>query len=213
MQLTDDRIRTKLYPNREETPDCSSWISFHGELHPDTEPALISAQHRAEVADAVAEIHRSGSLATVALVASLTYLPAWNVKRAMDALGIVPDTAPGESGSGEPAYTESHLLSHIRKIIGPDTVTTTVIAAAVKLPIKTVRDFMLARPSAFQIHRTFRKPLQWSLIENFGSGKNPTRAGTARQAGAGARARARETKTIEKLRAAAARRKEAAAAA
>ncbi len=193
MQLSDDRGRTKLYHGREPITDCSSWISFHGELHPDTESATIAAQHHAEVAAAAESLRSAGSPITVAAIGGSTYLPAWNVKRAMDALRITPDAVPGDTagtGPSVPVYTDAQLLVQIRKAIGSATITTAAIAAATKLPIKTVRDFMLARPTAFQIHRTFRKPLQWSLIENFGSGKNPARAGTARQAGAGARARA-----------------------
>lgn len=202
MQLSDDRGRTKLYHGREPITDCSSWISFHGELHPETDPATIAAQHRDEVAAAVESLRASGNLITIAAVSEFTFMPAWNVKRALDSLGITP--APNPEDPNAPTYTDSQLLVLIRKLIGSGMVATSAIAAAAKLPLKTVRDFMLARPAAFKVHREHRKVLQWSLIENFGSGKNPARAGTASRAMRTPTSRA--TRTIEKLRAAAANR-------
>ena len=62
------------------------------ELHPDTSKDVIRALHRRLVARAWA-----GGLRTVSGISEDVAIPAWNVSRWLDDLGLVPEDDPCES--------------------------------------------------------------------------------------------------------------------
>lgn len=178
-QLSDDRTRTKVYQYPEPMLDTSSWLSFHGELHPDTSPEVIFAGHCDAVSAAVEMLRSAATLAspspiTVEAISELTMLPAWNVKRALERLCLLDlvATSAGTAGTTtddiHPDLPDREVLTRLKKAINDATLSTVAIAKAANLPVAYVRTFMKDRPAAFEMVKVPRKPLAWRLVETFG---------------------------------------------
>lgn len=73
-----------LTPEPTAQVDGTVWVDA-GDLHPDTEPAAISARQRADVRAAAA---RHGT--DPATLSAVVVLPVWSVRRHLAALGLGP---------------------------------------------------------------------------------------------------------------------------
>lgn len=139
-QLSDDRGRTKVYQVPEPISASSSWHGFHGELHPDTDPAVIFAGHCDEVSAAVETLRAA----------------------------FPPEPTSKESNARDPDLPEREVIARLKRAINGETLGTMAIAKAANLHADFVRRFMKARPAAFEMIKVPRKPLQWKLVESFG---------------------------------------------
>jgi hypothetical protein len=68
----------------------TTWLEFHGTLHPSTEPEMIRASQQADVAEYLA----AHPHATVEEIGAALVLPVWNVTRALAALRGESEPSP-----------------------------------------------------------------------------------------------------------------------
>lgn len=152
MQLSDDRARTKVYIDRESLPDCTSWISFHGELHPDTDPAAIFVGHCDEVAAAVQAVRDLSRPVRIGLISYIACLPEWNVRRCLESLGVTM-ASDDAAGKDREMFTEDQFVSLLRKAIGKKSITASEIAKKLGLPEPRVRNFLDSHRDIFEQQR------------------------------------------------------------